>query len=76
MAGAALDSLRLRDTLTTQLAALTDMLQGDPDPKLVRQTAVHVSRCTCTSRPVRPLPEDDDVFETVWRQYRENGNVF
>ena len=71
-----LDSLRLRDTLTTQLAALTDMLQGDPDPKLVRQTAVHVSRCTCTSRPVRPLPEDDDVFETVWRQYRENGNVF
>ena len=71
-----IQSLRLRDALVTQLAALTDMLQGDPDPKLVRQTAVSGSRCQCTARPVRPLPEDNDVFETVWRQYRENGNVF
>ena len=30
----------------------------------------------CASwRPVRPLPESDDVFETVWRRYRETGNV-
>ncbi len=26
-------------------------------------------------RPVRPIPPEDDVFETVWRRYRENGNV-
>lgn len=71
-----LASLQLRDTLTVQLAALTDMLQGEPDPKLVRQTEVRGSRCSCISRPVRPMPADDDVFETVWRQYRENGNVF
>jgi len=26
-------------------------------------------------RPVRPVPEDDDFFENVWRSYRENGNI-
>jgi len=73
---ASISSLQLRDTLVTQLAALTDMLQGNPDPKTVRQTRIDGSNCICTSRPVRPLPDDEDVFETVWRQYRENGNVF
>ncbi len=27
-------------------------------------------------RNVRPIPENDDFFENVWRQYRENKNVF
>ena len=27
-------------------------------------------------RPVRPIPECLEPFETVWRKYRENGNVF
>lgn len=27
-------------------------------------------------RPVRPLPENDDFFENVWRAYRENQNIF
>lgn len=27
-------------------------------------------------RPVRPIPEDDDFFENVWREYREHGNVY
>lgn len=26
-------------------------------------------------RPRRPLPEDDDFFENVWRAFREHGNV-
>jgi len=26
-------------------------------------------------RDVRPIPEDDDFFENVWRNYREHGNV-
>ena len=30
----------------------------------------------CSWRPVRPIPEDDDFFENVWRTYRENGNVY
>lgn len=27
-------------------------------------------------RDVRPLPDNDDFFENVWRSYRENKNVF
>ena len=27
-------------------------------------------------RSVRPIPSCDDVFETVWRTYRENKNIF
>lgn len=27
-------------------------------------------------RNVRPIPEDDDFFENVWRSYRENSNVY
>ena len=26
-------------------------------------------------RKVRPIPEDDDFFENVWRAYRETGNI-
>jgi len=29
-----------------------------------------------TWRPVRPIPEDDDFFENVWREYREHRNVY
>jgi len=25
---------------------------------------------------VRPMPADDDVFETVWRRYREDQNIY
>ena len=32
--------------------------------------------CAVSWRSVRPLPVGADVFETVWRQYRENGNVY
>jgi len=27
-------------------------------------------------RPVRPIPQDDDFFENIWRQYRENQNIY
>jgi succinate dehydrogenase/fumarate reductase flavoprotein subunit len=29
-----------------------------------------------TWRDVRPIPEDEGVFETVWRDFRKNGNVY
>lgn len=32
--------------------------------------------CTANWRPVRPLPQNDDFFENVWRGYRENGNIY
>lgn len=27
-------------------------------------------------RDVRPIPQNDDFFENVWRQYRENKNIY
>ena len=27
-------------------------------------------------RPVRPIPQDNDFFETVWRQYRDHQNIY
>ena len=32
--------------------------------------------CHAAWRPVRPLPEANDVFELVWQGYRDNGNVY
>lgn len=44
--------------------------------KLVQETALSGLECSCAWREVRPIPEDDDFFENVWRGYRENGNVY
>lgn len=33
-------------------------------------------KTTASWRRVRPIPKDDDFFENVWRQYREDGNIF
>lgn len=30
---------------------------------------------TLSWRPRRPMPEDDDFFENVWREFREHGNI-
>lgn len=30
----------------------------------------------CTERPVRPIPNETDSFENVWRGYRENKNIY
>ena len=32
--------------------------------------------CTVLWRDVRPLPTEEDFFENVWRQYRENQNIY
>ena len=44
--------------------------------KLVQEVVLSGLDCGCTWREVRPIPEDDDFFENVWRGYRENGNVY
>lgn len=32
--------------------------------------------CEFFWRSPRPIPEDDDFFENVWREYRQTGNVY
>lgn len=40
----------------------------------IQQVRLEKEKCQISWRPVRPIPENDDFFENVWRQYRENGN--
>ncbi len=42
----------------------------------IQQVALTPQGCKALWRPVRPMPADDDVFETVWRRYREDQNIY
>ena len=41
----------------------------------VVQLASYGETCGYSWRSVRPIPQEDDFFENVWRGYREDGNV-
>ena len=49
--------------------------KGDARKK-VQETVLCEDGFTSSWRNVRPIPEDDDFFENVWRQYRENKNIY
>lgn len=42
----------------------------------IREISYTDGNFSVTCRNVRPIPENDDFFENVWRQYRENKNIY
>ncbi|MBE6884550.1 MAG: FAD-binding protein [Ruminococcaceae bacterium] len=42
----------------------------------IQETMWNGNGFVCSWRPVRPLPESDELFENVWRSFRENKNIF
>ena len=42
----------------------------------IQQVQLNGDKADITWRPVRPMPACDDFFENVWRQYRENKNIY
>ena len=71
------DCYKLRDILVTQAAVLTAMLDAEtPDPSEVQETYLTAEGFCCSHRKVRPLPENNDFFENIWRGYRQNKNIF
>ena len=42
----------------------------------VQQVRLTGDKCDINWRPVRQIPEDDDFFENVWREYRNSKNTF
>ena len=42
----------------------------------VQQGKLDSDGCSFQWRKVRPIPENNDFFENIWRTYRENGNIF
>jgi succinate dehydrogenase / fumarate reductase flavoprotein subunit len=51
---------------------LDDNSRGD----LVQEAVLTDGACQLSWRKIRPIPIEDDFFENVWRNYRENGNVY
>lgn len=72
-------------------ALYTDKSGSKPDPSLpdifmftlddggkddyIQEMTYQSGKCSFNWRKVRPLPEENDFFENVWRGYRENKNV-
>ena len=48
--------------------------KGDTRSK-IQETVLTENGFVSSWRDVRPIPQNDDFFENVWRSYRENGNV-
>jgi len=55
--------------------AFTFTLDDGTRGNLVQEARRTPKGVVCHWREVRPIPEDDDFFENVWRAYRENGNI-
>ncbi len=66
----------VRDVLLTQGAVLTAMSQPNTDPEKVQEVKRTDNGFEVTVRPVRPIPQENDFFENVWREYRENKNIY
>ena len=43
---------------------------------MVQETMLSGDKFICRWRNVRPIPQNSDFFENVWRRYRENMNVY
>lgn len=54
----------------------TFSLDSGSNSDLVQETWLEGKSVVSAWRPVRPIPQDDDFFENVWRDYRETGNIF
>ncbi len=53
----------------------TFVLDDGSRAALVQEAAYTDDGCRLSWRKVRPIPEDDDFFENIWREFRENGGV-
>ncbi|MDD6994983.1 MAG: FAD-binding protein [Candidatus Borkfalkiaceae bacterium] len=42
----------------------------------IQEVRIENGECKIVWRNVRPIPENTDFFENVWRQYRENKNIY
>jgi hypothetical protein len=48
---------------------------GDNEDR-VQETDITDGVLQSTWRVVRPIPEGDNVFENIWKTYRENENIY
>ena len=79
-AGASRGSSIYCDALGSKPQGLEECFRFRSVPKVcadkVQYGYLQDSGCDIRWRQVRPLPENDDFFENVWRTYRQNKSVY
>ena len=74
--GSALYGEERGETLCTALSyPFRFTLSGDHLGDMIQEMAIKDGQVTASWRKVRPIPQEDDFFENVWRSYRQTGNV-
>ena len=68
-----LDRIELADAALPEIFRFT--LDDGSGAGTVQQIYFCDGACSAVRRPVRPIPQEDDFFENVWRSFRENGNI-
>lgn len=51
-------------------------LDGGEKGDMIQEVQYGDARCDFEWRKIRPIPLEDDFFENVWKEYRENHNVY
>ena len=74
--GGALDDVVQETALIAPGETLAASEGGDWSPAVERDGADEAGEPVFRWRPRRPIPEDDDFFENVWRDFREHGNIY
>ena len=59
----------------TQLPDTFTFALDETESPLIQELWFEDGTCRTAWRAPRPIPEDDDFFENVWRSYRETGNI-
>ena len=59
----------------TQLPDTFTFALDEAEAPLIQELWFEDGTCRTRWRAPRPIPEDDDFFENVWRSYRETGNI-
>lgn len=58
-----------------QLPGTFTFALDETEAPLIQELWFEDGTCKTEWRAPRPIPEDDDFFENVWRSYRETGNI-
>ena len=60
----------------TQLPDTFTFALDEAEAPLIQELWLENNTRRTAWRAPRPIPEDDDFFENVWRSYRETGNIY
>lgn len=59
-----------------QLPGTFTFALDETEAPLIQELWFEDGTCCTAWRAPRPIPENDDFFENVWRSYRETGNIY